>query len=64
MIETIAGNENEFHVGKLVDSFYTLYCLALVGSLLYLPYWKRGVKEKKVIKEVFKTVENLKMWVI
>ena len=53
MIETIAGNENEFHVGKLVDSFYTLYCLALVGSLLYLPYWKRGVKEKKSYKRSF-----------
>ena len=49
-METLACNQNEFHVGKLVDSFTLYIACVLVGSLLYLSYWKREVKEKQVIK--------------
>ena len=59
MIETLAGNQNEFHVGNLVDPFTFYIVCVLVGSLLYLPYWKRKVKEKQVIKQALKTFENV-----
>ena len=53
----LADNQNEFHIGKLVDSF-TLYTVCvLVGSLLYLPYWKREVKERQVTKQALKKVD-------
>ena len=44
MMETLAGNQNEFHVVKLVNSFTLYNVCVLVGSLLYLQYWKREVK--------------------
>ena len=58
-METLAGTQNEFHVGKLVDSFTLYIVCVLVGSLLYLSYWKREVKEKQVIKQALKTVEDV-----
>ena len=56
---TLAGTQNEFHVGKLVDSFTLCIVCVLVGSLFYLSYWKREVKEKQVIKQALKTIENV-----
>ena len=58
-METLAGNQNEFHVGKLIDSFTLYIVCVLVGSLLYCHIEKREVKKKQVIKQALKTVENV-----
>ena len=59
MIETLAGDQNGFHVGKLIDSF-TLH-ISWFWQICHCTFHteKRKVKEKEVIKQALKTVENV-----
>ena len=60
MMETLAGDQNEFHVGKLVDSF-TLYIVMSWQALQCTCHFDKGIKQalKQVIKQALKTVQNM-----
>ena len=47
-METLAGNQNEFHVGKLIDSFTLYIVCVLVGSLLYCHIEKGKLRKNKL----------------